>query len=116
MINCLRSNLIKGAAENAEYGVQQAYKTKWNTYGPACEIEGLNVVPFPIDMFGAWHPAANKHIRKLGSTLARATCGNGSDTIKHLFQRLEILLVKGNVNFVLNRIPCDIQPEINRIL
>ena len=48
--------------------------------------------------------------------MARATCGNDSITIQHLFQRLVILLVKGNINLILNRIPRDIQPEIIGIL
>ena len=116
VINPLRRDYIEGSAENPGYGVQQAYKTKWNSYGPACEREGMNFVPLPVDVFGAWHEVAIKHLKKLGATLARATCGDDSITIQHLFQRLGILLVKGNVNLILNRIPRDIQPEINGIL
>ena len=108
--------MIEGSAETPGYGIHKVYQTKWNAYGPACEAEGMVFVPLPIDVFGAWHPIAVKHIQKLGSTLARATCGNDSVTIQHLFQRLGILLVKGNVNLILNRIPRDIQPEINGIL
>ena len=37
VINPLRRDYIEGSAENPGYGVQQAYKTKWNSYGPACE-------------------------------------------------------------------------------
>ena len=116
VINPLRRNYMEGSVENPGYGVQQAYKTKWNLYGPACEREGMNFVPLPVDVFGAWHKVAIKHLKKLGVTLARATCRDDSTTIQHLFQRLGILLVKGNVNLILNRIPRDIQPEINGIL
>ena len=81
MINPLHRDWIEGSAANTGHGVKQAYKIKWNLYEPACEAEGMNFVPLPIDVCGAWHPAAIKHLKKLGSTLARVTCGNNSATI-----------------------------------
>ena len=85
VINPLRRDCIEGSVENPGYRVQQAYKTKWNSYGPACEREGMNFVPLPVDVFGAWHEVAIKHLKKLGVTLARATCRDDSTTIQHLF-------------------------------
>ena len=63
VINPLRRDYMEGSAENPGYGVQQAYKTKWNSYGPACEREGMNFVPLPVDVFGAWHVVAIKHLK-----------------------------------------------------
>ena len=77
---------------------------------PAYEAEGIAFVPLPVDVFGAWHSTAIQYIKKIGSSLARATCGNDSITIQHLFLRLGIILVKGNINLI------DIKPEINGIL
>ena len=85
-------------------------------YGPACEREGMNFVPLPVDVFGAWHLVAIKHLKNISATLAKATCRDDSIPIQHLFQRLGILLFKGNINLILNRIPLYIQPEINGIL
>ena len=34
------------------------------------------------------------------------------ETVSHLFQRLSILLMKGNMALLLNRVPSEISPEI----
>ena len=34
------------------------------------------------------------------------------ETVSHLFQRLSILLMKGNMALLLNRFPSEISPEI----
>ena len=73
-------------------------------------------VPLPVNVFGEWHPTAVQHLKKLGSALARASCSEESVTINHLFQRLSVLLVKGTISLVLNRLPRDVSPEINGVL
>ena len=113
VINCLRSDMIERSAEEPGYAVAHAYRSKWTKYGAACESEGMVFVPLPVDVFGAWHPTAAQHLRKLGSALARATCSEESVTINHFFQRLSVLLVKGNMSLLLNRLICDINSEIN---
>ena len=55
-------------------------------------------------------------VRKIGSALARHTGQEESEAIRHLGQRLSVLLVKGNSALILNRTPTFPDPEIDGIL
>jgi hypothetical protein len=52
-------------------------------------------------LLGGWHKKAVELLRKLARAQARST-GNEED-VRHLFQRLGVLLVKGNAALLLNR-------------
>ena len=62
-------------------------------------------VLFPVDSMGCWHDRAVAKIKKLGSALARSSGEEDSEAIRHVFQRLSVLLAKGNSSIVINRIP-----------
>ena len=46
-----------------------------------------------------------KEVRKLGAALGRHSGQEEGEAVSHLFQRLSILLVKGNAAFFENRVP-----------
>ena len=52
-------------------------------------------------------------IRKLASALARQTGQEEKEARSHLFQRLSILLVRGNCALFVNRIPENISADID---
>ena len=54
---------------------------------------------------GGWHKRAVDQLRKLAKAQARATGKEEDEAIRHLFQRLGVLLGKGNAALLLNRIP-----------
>ena len=60
-------------------------------------------------MPGGWHPKAVLQIQKL----ARTTGKDEEEAIRHLFQRLAVLLVKGNAALLVNRIPLHPLPSVN---
>ena len=74
---------------------------------------GIAFIPMPVETMGGWHDASVNQIRKIGSSLARQTGQEDSMTISHLFQRLSILLVKGNAALLLNRIPLFPRAEVS---
>ena len=96
VVNGLRADLIEKSATEPGSAVQHAYQVKWTKYGEACEQEGIHFLPLPVDCLGRWHELAVANIRKLGSALGRATGQHDSEAISHTFQRLSILLVRGN--------------------
>jgi len=49
----------------------------------------------------------------MGSALARHLGGEESEVIRHLVQRVSILLVKVNSNLILNRKPNNSPPHID---
>ena len=52
-------------------------------------------------------------LKKLGSALARHSGAEESTAISHLFQRLSILLVKGNSALVMNRVPDNVHSAVD---
>ena len=54
-------------------------------------------------------------VKRLGSALARHTGGEEGECIRHLSQRLAVLLAKDNSALFLNRLPSFAPPEIDGI-
>ena len=52
-------------------------------------------------------------VQKLGRALARQSGEDEDQTVRHLFQKLSLLLMKGNSALLINRVPvADIDPGI----
>jgi len=66
---------------------------------------GGEVSKMVVETFGGWEESAVAQLKKLGSALARHTGEEESEKIRHLYERLAILLVKGNAALFLNRLP-----------
>ena len=80
-----------------------AFNNKCRHYLAACEAEGISFIPLPVETLGAWHKQAAEQLRKLARAQARSTGREEEECIRHLFQRLGVLLVKGNAALLLNR-------------
>ena len=52
-------------------------------------------------------------VKMIGSALARHMGGEEAEVIRHLVQRVSILLTKVNSNLLLNRTPNNIPPEMD---
>ena len=61
-----------------------------------------------METLGGWH-----QVKRLGSALARQTGGEEGETIRHLCQRLAVLLAKDNSALFLNRLPVFPPTEID---
>ena len=59
-----------------------------------------------------WGVAINQ-IKKIGKALANTTGQEENEAVRHLFQRLAVLLVKGNAALFINWIPTFPGPEVN---
>ena len=85
--------------------LEVAFNEKCRDYLEACEREGITFIPLPVESLGGWHKRAVDQLRKLAKAQARSTGKEEDESIRHLFQRLGVLLVKGNAALLLNRIP-----------
>ena len=74
---------------------------------------GLVFIPMAVETFGGWEESAVTQLKKLGAALARHTGEEESEKIRHLYERLAILLVKGNAALFLNRLPTHPSPLID---
>ena len=80
-----------------------------------CENEGMGFKPLPVETMGGWHEDALEQIRKLGQALARASGQEEAEVVHHLFQRLSVLLMRGNAALLINRVPAFPNPEVDGI-
>ena len=116
VVNPLRLDLAARSAVEEGHGLLTAFNTKWRRYGELCEAESLLFYLFVLDTFGARHTRAVTETKKLGQALTRSTGQSDSETISHLFQRLSVLLTRGNAILMVNRAPPTVHPYINGVL
>jgi hypothetical protein len=86
-----------------------AFNDKCRDYLAACQREGIAFIPLPVETLGGWHPKAVLQIKKLARTMGK----DEDEAIRHLFQRLAVLLVKGNAALLVNRIHSHPLPSVN---
>ena len=82
-------------------------------HGEGCRLAGMAFMPMVVETLGGWEESAVLQLKKLGSALARHTGEEESEKIRHLYQRMAILLVKGNAALFLNRLPSHPSPTID---
>ena len=110
VVSPLQQALVAKAAESAGAALSHAFERKNRQAFEECRAQGIHFIPLPVETLGGWHPQAVSVIRKLGRQLARQTGKDDSEVIAHTFQRLSILLMKGNSALILNRVPSHPPP------
>jgi hypothetical protein len=70
-----------------------------------CEREGIVFLPLAAESLGGWHPVAVHQVYKLGAALARHTGDDEQVVSRQLWQRLAILLQRGNAALLVNQMP-----------
>ena len=85
--------------------------------GEACRQEGIAFIPVAANTLGGWHKVAVEQIKKLGAVLARHRGEDEQIEVRHLFQRLSLLLMRGNASLLVNRIPAEdeVDPAVDSI-
>ena len=82
-------------------------------HGEPCRLAGMVFVPLVVETLGGWEEQGEKQIRRMGAALAMQTGQDEAVKTRHLFQRLSILLTKGNAALFLNRLPSHPGPTID---
>ena len=62
-------------------------------------------IPLPMETLGGWHEQTVLQVKKLAYAQARQTGKEQSDATHHIYQKLAVLLAKGNAAMLLNRLP-----------
>jgi hypothetical protein len=113
VVNALQSQLLHRVAADGESAVAHAHNGKLRKYEERCAAEGLVFVPLAVDSFGGWHAVALDTITKLGRQLARVVGRAEDETVRHLRQRLAVLLVRDNMVMLQSRAPEHPPPEVD---
>ena len=73
---------------------------KVKKYQERCSREGLTFVAIVVDNFDGWYSTALQTLSKLGRQLARVAGREEDETVRHLRQRLTVVLVRDNMNIL----------------
>jgi hypothetical protein len=63
-----------------------------------------------------WHDETVAKVKKLDSAQARQTGEQRIEVIRHLYQKLSVLLARGNAALLLNSFPTFPSPDIDGVL
>ena len=95
------------------HAAEHAHQLKARKYSARCEREGLIFILLAVDTFGRWHPKSLEVTTALGRQLARNVGLEGGEAMRHLRQRLGIMLVRDSVAMLCTRTPTFAPPEID---
>ena len=105
VVNPLQPGFINQSAEVPGYAVRKAFDRKMAKHGDSCREVGLVFRPLPMDTLGGWSDTMVAEVRRMGSSLARQTAGDEGEVIRHLIQRVAVVLARMNSAMILNRVP-----------
>ena len=115
VVNPLQQQYLHQSAVTPGHALVKAHDRKMATHWENCRAAGIVFQPLPLDTFGAWGESTIKEVKKIGSALARQTGGEEGEVMRHLVQRLSIILMRINANLMLNRGHNRDQPQIDGI-
>ena len=113
VVSPLLTDRVDNSVTTPGHTLTVAFNDKCRDYLAACEAEGISFIPLPVETLGGWHDKAAEQLRKLARAQARSSGREEDECVRHLFQRLGVLLVKGNAALLLNRIPSFPLPPID---
>ena len=107
--------MLRGISNGADASPQpkQTNKVPELQYLELPRLAGMVFVPLVVVTIGGWEEQGEKQIRRMGAALVRQTGQDEAVKTRHLFQRLSILLTKGNAALFLNRLPSHPGPTID---
>ena len=113
VVNPLQSALVARSSQDGGSAVEHAYNIKIRNYGERCAAEGIDFFPMAVDSFGGWHKAALAALKRLGRQLARTLGSEEKMQVRHLCQRVGVLLARDNVAMICSRTPTFALAEID---
>ena len=99
--------------EEGDSAVEHAHKAKLRKYEERCDAEAISFLPLAVDTFGGWHKVGLKTITRLGRQLARNLGKDEDEVVRHLRQRLGVLIVRDNAAMMESRHPTFAPPEVD---
>ena len=113
VIHPLQKATVTKAVALPGHAANEAYARKMREAWEECRRQGIVFTPLAVETLGGWHPVAEAELKKLGAALARQTGQEDSVATSHIFQKLSVLLVKGNCAMINNRQPGIIPTSVD---
>ena len=113
VVNPLQQTLVVRTSEEGDSAVAHAHKEKLRKYEARCSAEAITFLPLAVDTFGGWHKVGLKTITRLGRQLARNLGKDEDEVVRHLRQRLGVLIARDNAAMMASRHPTFAPPEVD---
>ena len=113
VVSSLQTEMVRRAAAEVGSAAGRRHGEKMSKYFEDCDREGIKFFPVVVEALGGWHEDAASLITRLARQLASHTGKEADEQIKYLFQRLGILLMRGNSALILNRTPIHVDAEVD---
>ena len=85
--------------------------------GEECQAAAIAFIPLAVESLGGWHQVAVEEIKSLGKAHARQAGESEELTCRRLWQKLGLLVQKGNCALFNNRFPDDLDaPQFQHTL
>ena len=92
------------AAQEAGVALEGASRDKRDKHQQRCEDQGLLFAPIAVETFGGWGKEAVDAIKGVSRALARNQARSDSEVIGHSFQKLSVVLMRGNASILATRL------------
>ena len=66
-----------------------------------------------MDTLGAWSDTMVAEVKRMGSSPARQTAGEEGEVIRHLIQRVAVVLARVDAAMILNRRPAHTSSHVD---
>ena len=103
VVSPLQSAFVKKAAEQPGYALQQRISSKQRDHEADCSNSGIQFHPMVVETLGGWAEEASKQLKRMASNTARRTGAVYSVTVRHMFERLAVILQRGNASILLRK-------------
>jgi hypothetical protein len=113
VVSPLQVACVERAATEPGYALDFARNRKLRQNFEACRAVGVDLIPLPVETLGGWHQDAEAQIMRVARCMARESGGQESVQIKHFFQKLGVLLQRGNAALFLSRRPNFPAPDLD---
>ena len=107
VVNPLQQATVSGASTTPGFALTYAYNIKMRKSDEECRKQGITFLPLAAESLGGWHEVAVEQIKKLAAALSRQTGQEEQEAKQQLFEKLSVLLMKGNCALFTNRMPED---------
>ena len=101
----LQQGHLAGAAATAGHSLTLAYNRKVSGAGEECLAAGIAFIPLAVESLGGWHPVAVDTINRVAKAKARHTGDLEEVVCRRMWQKLGLLVQKGNSALFNNRVP-----------
>ena len=98
VISTLQPLTLLGASKTQGYALRVGEERKRAAHNEACSSVGVIFIPLVVESLGGWSEKAYETIARIGHLLGQRMGSPPRDSTRHLFQRLSIILWRGNAN------------------